>query len=359
MMLVNANIAAPRSVIVRPPRGQLRLETTMPEWHMNPTLLPPKASLLLTNYTPIVTTGIRVGKQGLAITTYPPAVFTFSPIAQTVFGLAKEDDFDRADSDTVGADYTERVGDFDILSNFVRHPSSSSAAGWLEVTGLTARVEWFMQVANRWQFNSVHSHFGFADWNGGSQNGYALMLDDAPNLIQLRKWTAGAPADLGSNASETMATGTWYSDGQMYVKAGAQEAYFKAGGTGSTVSAADTAHDAVSKRPFIHKLSSFSNNDWDDLIVCLSKNIVVSSLATGWKAKVRNAADAVVAEATESGGTATIDASLFGSATERVPSGGWPVLQITDGADVEQGTYDVGSPTFAGIYPGDKYTSNL
>lgn len=94
----------------------------------------------------------------------------------------------------------------------------------------------------------------------------------------------------------------------------------------------------------------------DNLLWMRGRHIFVSDLPTGWKAKVLNASEAVVAEATESGGVADIIASradVVGGtpATEFVPFNGWASLIVTDGLDAEQARYN-----FEGVYPGDTYT---
>ncbi len=274
-------------------------------------------------------------------------------ITQGVVGLVKEDNFTRADSDTVGGDWLERRGDFDIVSNHVRNSGTDGC--WMYNQTVAARVEYFMQARIRWSSATIHGSIGFLRFAAGpAEDGYTLFMDDQFNKILLNDWTAGSVSLLDESAV-AMVVDTWYDDLQMYVAAGVQEAYFKGDGVGVRASATDTDHDAVSKEPIIGKLSGSSNNDFDNSIICLSKNIIVTGLTTGWKAKVVNAAASVVAEATESSGTATIDASLFDAATERVPLGGWPTLQITDGSDVEQGVWDSGDGGFVGVYPGDEY----
>ncbi len=76
VMLVNANINAPRRVVMRPPRTHLYIEGKALEWHVNPIIFPPKAALSLATYVPIVTTGILVLKQSISLTTYVPVVTT-------------------------------------------------------------------------------------------------------------------------------------------------------------------------------------------------------------------------------------------------------------------------------------------
>jgi hypothetical protein len=81
-------------------------------------------------------------------------------------------------------------------------------------------------------------------------------------------------------------------------------------------------------------------------------------MPSGYKAKVVNAGASVVAEATESGGTALVDCSRYeeentgAGATEIVPLGGWPTFIVTDSSDVTQATFS------GAVYPGDVYSFN-
>ena len=94
-----------------------------------------------------------------------------------------------------------------------------------------------------------------------------------------------------------------------------------------------------------------AHSDIDDVVYCTDRLILFTGLPTGWKAKVLDSGDAVVVEATESGGTATID-----TGGKEIPIGGWPALIITDAADGEVLRWDSGSGGFAGVYPGDSYS---
>ena len=290
------------------------------------------------------------------VTSLDGVVLLAGAMTQSLVGLVQEDDFNRADSDTVGTGWSELEGDFDILSNVLRAQTINRAL--VENTTRAKAVEWFQQACVWWSNATQHAELAFIDYQASAEDGYGMVIDDGNSLIELFEYNAGSRTSLGVSAAETMNSSTFYCDCQFYKRAGVQEGYFKGAGSGVTISASDTTHDAKDVAPmFVRWFGSLNHQQYDDSIICLSKNIVVTSLPTGWKAKVRNGADAVVAEATESGGTATIDASLFGGATERVPLGGWPVLQVTDGADVEQNRWENTNPGFAGVYPGDSYAN--
>ncbi len=60
----------------------------------------------------------------------------------------------------------------------------------------------------------------------------------------------------------------------------------------------------------VYALPGNTQYHWfDDIIVCRSGSIKVTNLSTGYKAKLFDASDVLIAEATESGGTATLDVS--------------------------------------------------
>jgi len=60
----------------------------------------------------------------------------------------------------------------------------------------------------------------------------------------------------------------------------------------------------------VYQVTDNTQNHWfDDIVVCRSGSIKVTNLATGYKAKLFDASDALIAEATESGGIATLDVS--------------------------------------------------
>jgi hypothetical protein len=91
---------------------------------------------------------------------------------------------------------------------------------------------------------------------------------------------------------------------------------------------------------------------FDELVVARSANILVKSLATGWKAKLYDASDLLIAEATESGGTATL----------AVPTQSYPItgrFKIYNAGDVLQYTGEISTDIFggdewlytSGIYP--------
>ncbi len=286
-------------------------------------------------------------------TSLDAALLKPNPMTQTVVGLVQEDDFNRADWVVPGPGWVQRDGDNDIVSNFLR---SMVGTSYLENDTGAAALEWFAQVSVRWSHWVFNSGLGFADYNAGSENGYLIRLEDGQNRIRLERWVNGSSTLIKSLNGVSMSTDTWYPDFQFYIKDSAQECYFKGDAASGTVSDTDSTHDGVLKLPYLRSMAGAPNTgDFDDAIICLTKSLVVTGLSAGWKAKILNASATVVAEAVESGGVATIDASLFGGATERVAPGGWPVLSVTDAADLELKRWDSANAGFVGVYPGNQY----
>ena len=87
--------------------------------------------------------------------------------------------------------------------------------------------------------------------------------------------------------------------------------------------------------------------------MCDDNKVVVNGMSSGYKAKIRNSSDTVIASATESGGVATVNCSEYEEAqaagtgaTEKIPYDGWKDIVITTAADVTVMT--IPGP----IYPG-------
>lgn len=89
---------------------------------------------------------------------------------------------------------------------------------------------------------------------------------------------------------------------------------------------------------------NIQDHHFDDLVVCRSGSIKVKNLSTGWKAKLYDSSDALIAQASESGGIATLDVS----------SKAYPItgrIKIFDASDVLQFT----SNLLSDIFGGDEY----
>lgn len=183
----------------------------------------------------------------------------------------------------------------------------------------------------------------------GDRNGYLLRADaDFPGAYKLEKLVADVVTVLDTEADATL-PGTTRTM-QLYVRDGVQEAF----ANGLSMNAADATFDAVTGSAGFHYEmdSSATRMDFDDALVFPTKYATVTGLPAGWKAKVVNAAAAVVASAVAVAGTAQVDCSRFGGCTEFVPFDGWQALIVTDAADVEQARLQavgVDVPVYPGV----------
>jgi hypothetical protein len=288
------------------------------------------------------------------VATYAPLADAFVPVTQNSSGLIFSDDFNRANSSTIGAGWVEHTGDWVVEGNRLHVHSNSAARSRTIEYDQVDRGEMFLQIGDVDIPSLVSSSEGagpimrFDGAGSASWDGYLFWFGDT-GALRIYEYTSGSQTGpLDSSAGNPGKTDVPF---QSYVADGVQEGW----ANGETASATDTTHDATTRDVALVADTSSGltgQHFFDDVLICTSKNITVDGLASGDKAKVLNSSDTVVAEATESGGTATIDASRFGGATELCPLAGWPKLIITDSSDVELGH------TFASdvVYPGGDYS---
>jgi hypothetical protein len=266
-------------------------------------------------------------------------------ITKTVEGLVVADGFNRADSTTVGGNWNERSGDWSISGNAL-YIKDATAGRWIDNTAGSGG-EMFVQALVM-PADPDGASEGYpaivarADWNGGSINGYVWQPYVAADVWRLFKVVNGTFTQLGSDIAATVQNGI-AGIAQLYVADGVQEArgYNLGGGAQATLAATDPAHNGQNSRVAALRASWSGGAGiaaariYDNFVWCTSKRIVVTGLesGSGRKAKVINSSGAVVAEATESGGTATIDCSLYSGVTESIPTAGWAKLRITTSAD--------------------------
>lgn len=171
---------------------------------------------------------------------------------------------------------------------------------------------------------------------------------------QFLEVSAGTPtviSSAGSGGDHTQTFQVAFADSLQQV--------WKDGGT-ATHAATDATHNGESGFvTFFGDVSSgITGTGWlANTIICDGRIVTVSGLPTGYKAKILNGSGSVIASATESGGTALINATRYQEVisagtgcTETVPIDGFPKLRITDGSDVEQDSI------VTAIWPGDSWT---
>ena len=146
-------------------------------------------------------------------------------------------------------------------------------------------------------------------------------------MAMARKITLGSQTFLNQQASD--AQDTWH---------------FKNDAV-STSSGSQTLKVGVESYATVYPLdNNVQQHYFDDLVIARSGSILVKGLPMGWKAKLYDASDQLIAQATESGGTAALDVS----------SQAYPItgrFMITDASDVVQYT----SVLSDDIFGGDEY----
>lgn len=276
-------------------------------------------------------------------------------IARTVSGVVDSDAFTRADSGTPGGNWTVEGTSMTcaIISNRldIEGGGGTPTRPGCKMDGSgVSRTENFLQTIWRSQAIATTGPI-MAIFTSAARTGYSIAANNT--LIALQEWTAGTPANISTPAL-AHSNDTDY-QAQLYSTDNLQQAFAVGDAAATqTASGTDASQNGAAKIPYLIRATPTNNASsaiFDDFLWMKSKNIVVTGMSAGYKAKVVNSGASIVATATESGGTATIDCSRFGSATEFVPFAGWPKLRITDGSDVTIEEY-----TATAVYPGDEYT---
>lgn len=285
--------------------------------------------------------------QPLAPGPNPGAPVSFS---LDVNGLLDGDDFARADSDSPGGNWTERRGDVDIASGRLLLQGGTSVTA--TNSAAAASTKGFVQAVVQWSSAAVPTGIGLMDWNAGTPRAYQCQADDFAGVLKIVRQGGGGFADVVTQGGLTFSIATDYTI-QFFSADSVQQGWMETDGSPATVSAANANHDGITKVAHAERGGTTATGTHDDWLWMADKVVIVSGLASGsgQKAKIVNIGDSIVAEAVESSGTATIDCSRFGSATEIVPFAGWPTLRITDSGD---STIDEATAAELGVavYPG-------
>lgn len=283
-------------------------------------------------------------------------IFSIWPDQRTiqVCGLIFSDAFTRADSDSPGSPWVEVEADVDIASNMLLLQGSLNRPN--AYVDLPRQKGGFIQFRARWNNATVPAFGGLYDKAATlNKSGYQIRIDDNAGLLYIERFSNFNTLVTIATAAGSWSTGTWY-DMQLAVHTdGTIRGFATSDGGLVSVSGTDTTHAA---NPLTMRLNrGFSNLagrtcEFDDALWCAcdpaGEYITVTGMSTGYKAKVRDSGASIVAQATESGGIASVDCSL-GNATQIVPLAGWTDIIITDASDVTQKT--ITGP----IYPGEHH----
>ena len=279
---------------------------------------------------------------------YTEGVASLGSIARNVEGLFDSDDFNRANGPH-GSGWTTHQG---VAPTIVSNELQGTPTG-VDITTTKNQPSlldtMFVQSFVRSGDTSVPAAL-IGKWVDAT-GGYMLQLADFQNLLRIFYWNGSDFTFVASSALAISTNDEW--DVQFYLADSVQDGWAqkRTGGPIANVSSTDANMLGAGEGGVRTGTGTSTSCEWDDFMVMRTKDIVVDGLPAGYKAKVKDSGGAVVAEATESSGTATIDASMAGGASEVVPFVGWAEIIVTDAAGLQKATFDT-----AGVYPGDTYT---
>lgn len=170
------------------------------------------------------------------------------------------DNFDRADSDTFGTDWTEQKGDWDIVSNKGSHVTDSGTGGEdvaIFNTALGANPDADYEVEAIVRLTSTGGLGVYARWTDDS-NHYFNYLNTVSQNFQMYKKVSGTYTQLGSTYSAGQSTDTDYT-----IKLSAIGSALKSYQDGvERISATDTAITATGKPALLSDSSGKLYNDF-------------------------------------------------------------------------------------------------
>jgi hypothetical protein len=263
-------------------------------------------------------------------------------ITRTTDGLVFRDDFNRADSATVGNGWTEITpANAEILSNQLKF------SGACNVHRNTPAMPDDLIIQANVNLNGTQVNVITARWDIGAIDLYNLEIHTGN--WNLRKYIAGVII-LDDSFSQTLSA-AWYGH-RMVLEVDGSDLLLRLLATAALAGSTDLNDDFVLKAS-LTDVSPISNgapsNSYqigqsgsgsgimDEFILC-GRNIGVTGLPTGWKVQI-DSRTAVV----ESGGSVDINVDTWA-----LPA---TTIKVLDGADVEQGTL---TPS-GGIFGGDIY----
>lgn len=281
-------------------------------------------------------------------------------LTQSTAGLLYESDFssdDRADFTFTGSSTVTTS----ITDGRLRLSPPDNNSIMAIVTGITAG-KCFAQISQYYPSGVAESYSSIYLRSAGTGNGliqqtdgYSVFHITSAQNTRLNKYLASAESTLdGPDAGTTVAVTDYVS--QLFVDDSIQEGWF-GHGTPVVLSGTDAAHDGQTRAIgfwMMRFVAGEPHGDFDNVVFMKDDTLVCTGLgaASGRKLKIFDSGDSEIFSATESGGTATINASRFDSSGVNVPVGGWAYATITDSGDTEIARF---TPGVGGVYPGDVY----
>ncbi len=272
---------------------------------------------------------------------------------RTVEGLVASDDFNRADG-AIGSDWTVHRGAAPLIASNELQDTPTGAEMQTSLIASDGLDTMFVQTFARSGDDSVPVGI-LGKWSDGS-GGYLLQLGTFQDRLRIWYWNGSAFVTLVNSSGAITISDNDEWDVQFYLADSVQDGWAqkRTGGPIATVAGTHSVFTGTGRGGVHAGTGTSVSCEWNDYLVCRSKDVIVRDLPAGFKAKIRDSVGDIVAEATELSGVATIDASMVGGAAEVVPFAGWTDIIITNSLDVTQATFDT-----AGVYPGDEYTFTI
>lgn len=285
------------------------------------------------------------GSAWRTVSAYIPVAAT---IQRNVAGLFDSDDFNRADG-AHGAGWTTFLG---VAPTIVSNELQGTPTG-ADITTIKNQPSLLdtMLIQSFCRSGDSSVPIALAGKWVDATGGYMLQLATFQNLLRIFVWNGASFTLVSASGSITINDNDEW-DVQFFLADSVQDGWAqkRTAGPIATVAGTNGGYTGTGEAGVRTGTGTSVSAEWDDFMVMRDKDVLMTNLPTGWKAKIRDTGGLVVAEATESSGTATIDASMAGTATEIVPFVGWADIIVTDAADAIRGAYDLN-----GIYPGDQF----
>lgn len=124
-------------------------------------------------------------------------------------GSLFSDDFNRADSSSIGASWTERVCDFEIVSNTLRTTGSGECVAH---TATISQANYSVTTTITFLADTGSRYFGIycrrVNNGASASDGYMLALNTSADVMELFEVAGGSYTSLGTHSVTLAATGS-------------------------------------------------------------------------------------------------------------------------------------------------------
>ena len=276
------------------------------------------------------------------------------------------DDFTRANNPVVGNGWVEELETSEILANHLRQSGGGGGSVFAHRPNAeaTAANVWAQSIG-QWSTDTVPIVLGLFNTDPfAGRDGYQVRKDGFAATLRLERQTGGAIVLLASTGVAS-AINTDYVNQLAVSSAPLQEFNWWKRGTPASIrslTAADALHAGLAKRASHQRGGAVGaeTGDWDSCLICrgavdpMHITCTTMRVGSGDKIRVFDAVAALVAEATEVAGVATIE--LYGLASGlEWPLVGHPTISLTDAANVPLSTLTGAGLIDGGVFPGGTF----